>query len=70
MNGISESLKKLGIQLVLKKGAKGFDPNDYEIRHVSNFKDLAIPYDVLPILTQDGLVKNKLTGICSYNEDS
>ena len=60
MNGISESLKKLGIQLVLKKGAKGFDPNDYEIRHVSNFKDLAIPYDVLPILTQDGLVKTNL----------
>ena len=60
MNGISESLKKLGIQLVLKKGAKGFDPNDYEIKHVSNFKDLAVPYDVLPILTQDGLVKTNL----------
>jgi hypothetical protein len=60
MNGISESLKKLGIQLVLKKGAKGFEPSDYEIRHVSNFKDLAVPYDVLPILTQDGLVKTNL----------
>jgi len=60
MNGISESLKKLGIQLVLKKGTKGFEPSDYEIKHVPNFKDLAVPYDVLPILTQDGLVKTNL----------
>lgn len=60
MNGITESLKKLGIEVVAKSGTRGLDPNDYEIKHTKDFNDLDIPYDLLPILKGDGLVSSNL----------
>lgn len=60
MNGITESLKKLGIEVVAKSGTKGLDPSNYEIKHTKDFNDLDIPYDLLPILKGDGLVSSNL----------
>ena len=58
---IRNSLKNLGLEVVLKEKGNPDNPDDYIIQHIKGVYDPSImPMDVLPILNQDKIVKTNV----------
>ena len=58
---IRNSLKNLGLEVVLKEKGNLDNPDDYIIQHIKGVYDPSImPMDVLPILNQDKIVRTNV----------
>lgn len=58
---IRNSLKNLGLEVVLKAKGNPDNPDDYIIQHIKGVYDPSMmPMDVLPILNQDKIVKTNV----------
>lgn len=56
------SLKKLGIEIFLKKGADPYEYDSYDFKHVNGFEkdETSYPFDLLPIIKNDKLINTNL----------